>query len=107
MRTRQLLLIVIAILLPAAVLVGLARRVVLQDTELARTQAEEERRKALEQLRRELAARLDAVRLREVNRWIRVPSAPGAEQPPDSSLVFVAALDGERMILPWETERRA
>jgi two-component sensor histidine kinase len=106
-RSRQVLLIVIAILLPAAVLVGLARRVVRQERELAKTQAAEERRNALEQLRRELAARLDAVRLREVNRWIRVPSAPDAEQPPDSSLVFVAALDGDRLVLPWEGAPRA
>jgi two-component sensor histidine kinase len=103
-RSRQLFLIVIAIVLPAAVLVGLARRVVRQERELAAARAAEEHRNANEQLRRELAAKLETVKLQEVNRWIRLPNAPDNEEPPDPSLVFVAAVDGDRMILPWERE---
>src|SRR5262249_15604678 len=103
-RSRQFLLIFIAIVLPAAVLVGLARRVVRQAKELAAAPAADEHRNANEQLRRELAAKLETVKLQEVNRWIRLPNAPGNDQPPDPSLVFVAAIDGDRMILPWERE---
>lgn len=103
-RSRQFFLIFIAIVLPAAVLVGLARRVVRQEKELAAARAADEHRNASEQLRRELAAKLETVKLQEVNRWIRLPNAPDNDQPPDASLVFVAALDGDRMILPWERE---
>jgi two-component sensor histidine kinase len=103
-RSRQFFLIFIAIVLPAAVLVGLARRVVNQEKELAAARAADEQRNAIEQLRRELAAKLETVKLQEVNRWIRLPNAPDNDQPPDPSLVFVAAIDGDRMILPWERE---
>ncbi len=106
--SRQLVLILIAILLPAGVLIGLATRVVRQETELAQTRALEARRTQVEQVRRELLARLDAVKLREINRWIRLPAAPSEiEQPPDSSLVFVSALDGDRLVMPWESAPKA
>jgi len=102
-RRRQLLLIVVAVLLPAAVLIGLVRRVTRQEAELAEAHAARERRNQIDQLGRELAARLEAIKLQEINRWIRIPAAPESEQPPDAALVFVAALDGDRIILPWES----
>ena len=70
---RQLLLFFTAILLPAAVVVGLAARVIRQETELAEREDGDQRRLALEQVRRELAARLDAIKFQEINRRIRAP----------------------------------
>jgi signal transduction histidine kinase len=91
-----------AILIPAAVLITLVVRVVRQETELAEKRAAEERRDALDQLRRELSARLQAIKLQEVNRLIG-ETGPGL--PPDSPILFVAPLGQDRMILPWEEIR--
>src|SRR5438067_9671196 len=91
-----------AILIPAAVLITLGVRVVRQETELAEKRAAEERRDALDQLRRELSARLQAIKLQEVNRLIG-ETGPGL--PPDSPILFVAGLGQERMVLPWEQKR--
>src|SRR5438067_2466264 len=88
-----------AILIPAAVLITLGVRVVRQEAELAERRAAEERRDALEQLRRELSARLQAIKLQEVNRLIG-ESGPGL--PPDSPMVFITALGQDGMVLPWE-----
>jgi hypothetical protein len=55
---RQILLFLVAILVPAGVLIGLAGRLVYQDRELAAKRAVDQRRAAVDQLRRELSARL-------------------------------------------------
>jgi signal transduction histidine kinase len=107
-RKRLLLFFLIAILLPASALIVLAWRLVRQEAELANSRAGEERRTAVEQLRRELSARLEAITLQEINRRIRAPGSPGTERPSDPSIVLVTTLDGDRMRLPWvSTEKRS
>jgi len=77
----------------------LAFRVVRQEHELAERRAAEERRDALDQLRRELTARLQALRLEEVNRLI---GESGTRLPPESPIVLVAPMAQDHMVLPWE-----
>jgi signal transduction histidine kinase len=101
-RNRRIFLLVLAILIPAAVLITLAVRVVRQETELGERRAAEERRDALDQLRRELTARLQAIKLQEVNRLIG-ESGPGS--PADSPIVFVTPFGEDRMVLPWEKKQ--
>jgi tetratricopeptide (TPR) repeat protein len=99
---RQILLFLVAILVPAAVLIGLAGRLVYQDRELAAKRAVDQRRTAVDQLRRELSARLDAITLQEINRLIR---SRNSEATPDSSnpaVVFAATIEGDRLVLPWD-----
>jgi signal transduction histidine kinase len=101
-RTRRTALLLSAILIPTAAVVLLVVRVVRQENELAERRAAAEQREALDQLRRELAARLQALRLEEVNRLI---GESGRRLPPDSPIVFVAPTAQDRMVLPWEEGR--
>jgi len=101
-RNRRIFLLLAATLIPAAVLITLAVRVVRQETELGVRRAAEERRDALDQLRREVSARLQAIKLQEVNRLI---GESGLTLPPDSPIVFLAPVREGRMILPWEVDR--
>jgi signal transduction histidine kinase len=98
-RTRWIGLLLTAILIPSAIVILLAFRVVRQERELGERRASDARRDALEQLRRELTARLQAVRLEEVNRLI---GESGTRLPPDSPIVFVATMSHDSMVLPWE-----
>ena len=98
-RTRRTALLLSAILIPTAAVVFLVVRVVRQEHELAERRAAAEQRDALDQLRRELTARLQALRLEEVNRLI---GESGRRLPPDSPIVFVAPMVQDRMVLPWE-----
>ena len=84
---RRIALLLSAILIPAAAVILLVVRVVRQENELSERRAAEQRREALDQLRRELTARLQALRLEEVNRLI---GESGRRLPPDSPIVFVA-----------------
>src|SRR5687767_14689458 len=101
-RTRRTALLLSAILIPTAAVVLLVVRVVRQENELAERRVTAERREALDQLRRELTARLQALRLEEVNRLI---GEPGRRLPSDSPIVFVAPMLQDHMVLPWEAGR--
>lgn len=103
-RTRRTALLLSAILIPTALVVLLVVRVVRQENELAERRAAADQREALDQLRRELAARLQALRLEEVNRLI---GESGRQLPQDSPIVFVAPMAQDRMVLPWEDNRAA
>jgi signal transduction histidine kinase len=103
-RARRIALLLAAILIPAAAGILLVFRVVGQENELSERRAAEQRREALDQLRRELTARLQALRLEEVNRLI---GESGRRLPPDSPIVFVAPMVQDRMVLPWEDGRTA
>jgi signal transduction histidine kinase len=102
-RARRIALLFSAILIPTAAVILLGIRVVRQENELSERRASEQRREALDQLRRELTARLQALRLGEVNRLI---GEPGGRLPPDSPIVFVTAVVQDRMVPPWEEGRR-
>jgi signal transduction histidine kinase len=99
-RKRRFFLLLSAIVLPCAVVILLVFRLVGQETELAERRSAEARREALDQLRRELSASLQAIRLEEVNRLI---GESGLQLPPDSPIVFVAPIVDDRMVLPWES----
>src|SRR5215467_4627125 len=97
-RTRWTRLLLAAILIPTAVVILLVFRVVRQERELGERRASDARRQTLEQLHRELTARLQALRLEEVNRLI---GESGTRLPPDSPIVFVAPMVHDDMVLPW------
>jgi signal transduction histidine kinase len=87
---------------PTAVVVFLVVRVVHQESELSERRLREDRREAHDQLRRELSARLQAIRAEEVNRLI---GESGTRLPPDSPIVFVAPIVQDSMVLPWDEHR--
>src|SRR5580658_1519978 len=95
---RQIILFLIAIIVPATILIVLAGRVMVQDRELATKRVSDQRLAAVSQLRRELAASLEAIKLQEINRQIRSPNQPQDSGNP--AVVFTAALDGDRLVLP-------
>jgi signal transduction histidine kinase len=99
---RQLFLFLIAILLPGAILVGLASRLLYQERELATKRAADRRQAATGQVRRELTARLEAIKLQEINRLIRSPNSSRIEDSENPALIFTAWLEGDRLVPPWE-----
>jgi signal transduction histidine kinase len=105
-RQRRIALLLSAILIPTAAVILLVFRVVRQEGELSERRATEQRRVALDQLRRELTARLQALRLGEVNRFI---GESAGRLPSDSPIVFVAPLVQDRgqdlIVPPWEEQR--
>ena len=99
---RQIFLFVIAILVPATVLVGLSVRMMYQDRELAARREADQRRTAVDQLRRELDAHLETVKLQEINRLIRSANGSREQDSDNPAVIFTARLEGDRLVFPWE-----
>src|SRR5262249_2389277 len=98
-RKRRMFLLLSAIVIPSAVVILLVFRIVRQENELSERRSAEARREAVDQLRPELRARLQAIRLEEVNRLI---GESGRRLPPESPIVFVAPIMQDHMVVPWE-----
>jgi signal transduction histidine kinase len=104
---RQIFLFLAAILVPAGVLIGLAGRIMFQDRELAAKRAVDQRHSALDQVRRELYPRLEAIKLQEINRFIGAPSSNAPQNSDNPAVIFVGRLDGDRLLSPWEVQPTA
>lgn len=98
---RQIVLFLLAILAPAGVLIWESGRLMYQERELSVTRSADQRRAAVEQLRRELGARLEAIRLQEINRQIRSSGADAAKDPASPAVVFTAIVKGDALVMPW------
>src|SRR5580704_1263839 len=99
---RQIFLFLAAIFVPAGALIGLASRLMYQDRELAAKRAVDQRRAAVDQVRRELSSRLEAIKLQEINRLMRPPGPSGARGSENPAVISVASLENDRLVLPWE-----
>ena len=99
-RKRQVILFLAAVLIPTLVLITFAVRLARQDAELAEKRLSDQRRDALEQLRREVSARLETIKLQELNRL--AGESLQRDETPDSPIVFAAPLVQNRLALPWE-----
>jgi signal transduction histidine kinase len=97
---RQIVLFIAAILVPAAVLIGLSTQLMRQEQELAAKRAADQRQASIEQLRRELAARLDAIRLQEINRVIRSSHAEAARDAENPAVISAVILKDDHAALP-------
>jgi hypothetical protein len=73
---------------------------VYQDRELAAKRAIDQRRAAIEKVRRELSSRLETIKLQEINRLIRPPDSHGARNPANPAVILTATLEGDQLVLP-------
>lgn len=95
---RQTVLFLVSAVLPAVVLIGLALYVISQDSELASRRAADERHRAIDQVHRELTARLNEIVLAEINR--RIGAATGNVTIGSAGIVFAARATDLRREIP-------
>jgi hypothetical protein len=57
-------------------------------------------------VRRELSARLEALKLQEIKRLIRSPISDQAKGSVDSAVVFTATFEGDRLVFPRPQPRK-
>jgi two-component system phosphate regulon sensor histidine kinase PhoR len=95
---KQILLFVIVLILPSILVTALGWTVLNQDRESraaeARVRAEEARVNARAEIQRAVRRRLEDVRLQAVDAWLSV----------DPAVKFIAWVDDEKLIMPWETD---
>ncbi|MGD2124063.1 MAG: histidine kinase dimerization/phospho-acceptor domain-containing protein, partial [Gemmatimonadota bacterium] len=99
---RQVLLFFAAVLLPCVALLALGLRLVVQERELARARLEDEQRRVIRQLHRDLAAQLERTALRQATALSANPDLLHTRAYDDSAIVLVARVSNGQLILPWE-----
>jgi signal transduction histidine kinase len=102
---RRLLLFLSAIIVPSLVLVTLSLRMISQERELSEKRALDEQKRRVNDIRQELQARLEKIKLVEVRAFAARTSNA---QPPNyeaSETAFLARLEKNQPVLPWEDDR--
>lgn len=99
---RQILLFLVAILLPCSVLVALSLRMIRQERELAEKRSADEQRRLVNEIRHELLARLERIKLQEVSALAAQRGRAGKSTYENSAVVLVGRVERNRLILPWE-----
>ena len=102
-RYRQLILLLIALILPSLAAVVLGWRTIVQERELSEKRRVETRQQAVTQIRKDLLARLERITFQEVS----AAAQSEAEAYRDPAVAIVGWAEGDRLELPWDTDRRA
>ncbi len=103
---RQVVLFLAAILLPCAALVVLGVRLVVQERELANARLDDEQRSIAQQLRSDLASRLERIALHQAGALAAQPELLLARQYDDPTVALVARVSDGRLVFPWEQDER-
>lgn len=95
---RLIVLLLLALLVPCAVLAALSIRIVRQERELAAKRLADERQTLTAQVRQELLNRLDRIKLQAQNALAAQPASQFAHP----AVVLAARIAKGRPVLPWE-----
>ena len=99
---RQVLLFLVALILPSAALVGLGLRMLAQERELAQSRLADEQRRAVTLIRQEILGRLERIKLEELGALATEPARGGARSYLNPEVELVATTVEGRLVLPWE-----
>lgn len=104
---KQVLLFLIAVVLPSFVLVLLTWRMISQQRELDEKRLADERRRIAAEIGQKLLVRLEKIKVREVSATASGAQSLSAREYPSPEVVVTCLADGRRLLLPWEAEQRA
>lgn len=104
---RQVLLFLVALILPSAALVGLGLRMLAQERELAESRLANEQRRAVAQIRLEILGHLERIKLEELGALAAEPARLENRAYDNPALRLVASVEDGRIVLPWETRSGA
>jgi len=104
---RQVLLFLLAIILPCVVLVVLGLRMVAQERELGEKRLSDQRRSVTGQIRQELSAQLDRIALQEATALLASSEHPSSQEHVNPAVVLIARATDGHLTLPWEGDPRS
>jgi signal transduction histidine kinase len=104
-RYRQLFLFGLVLILPSIAILVASRKIAIQDEKTARQEAQQraavERKRAVEDVGKDLLARLERIKLQEiVSAADRLPEPSAYSDPAIAAIGWVD--DGERLVWPWD-----
>lgn len=103
---KQILLFLIAVVLPSIILVVFTLRMISQERELSQKRIADERRRLSSEIGQHLLVRLEKIKLQEVGSaadWTRLPTSSDYVNP---EVMLIGLVDRDRLVLPWEEEQK-
>ncbi|MGI9065513.1 MAG: sensor histidine kinase [Pyrinomonadaceae bacterium] len=104
---RQVVLFLIAIIVPALVLVVLSLRMISQERELAEKRLAEEQRQLVREISQELLARLERIKAQEVRALGAHAANKETTTYANPEVMLVSWIEENRLVLPWESNGAA
>ena len=104
---KQILLFLIAVILPSLILVVFTLRMISQERELSQKRIADERGRLSSEIGQHLLVRLEKIKLQEIGSaadWSRYPARRDYVNP---EVVLIGLVDQNRLLLPWDAEQRS
>jgi signal transduction histidine kinase len=99
---KQVLLFLIAVVLPSSVLIVLTWHMIGQQQELSEKRLADERRRAAAEIGQKLLVRLEEIKLRELSDTASGAKSPDTIEYTCDEVILRGLADGKRLSLPWE-----
>jgi signal transduction histidine kinase len=104
---RQVLLFLVALIIPSAALVGLGLRMLAQERELAQSRLTDEQRRVVTLIRQDILGRLERTKLEELGALATEPARGENRSYLNPEVELVATIVEGRLVLPWELRDEA
>lgn len=101
---KQVLLFLIAVVLPSSVLIVLTWHMIGQQQELSEKRLADERRRLATEIGRKLLVHLEEIKLHEVSATASGAKSLNTLEYTSGEVILTGLADGERLLLPWETD---
>ena len=104
---RRIILFLVAIVVPSLVLVVLSLRMISQERELTEKRVLDEQHRRASEIRQELVTHLERIKLKQVRALATQTNGITRIDYGDPELVFVASVENNQLVLPWDENRAA
>lgn len=102
---KQVLLFLIAVVLPSTVLVIITWHMIGQQKELSEKRLVDERRRMAKEIGQKLLVRLEEIKLHEVSATATNAKSLNTIDYTSNEIIFTGLAEGDRLVLPWEVNQ--
>jgi signal transduction histidine kinase len=102
---KQILLFLIAVVLPSSLLIMLTWHMIGQQQELSEKRLADERRHMATEIGQKLLVRLEEIKLHEVSATVSGTKSLNTLEYTNSEVILTGLAEGERLMLPWEANQ--
>jgi len=103
---KQILLFLLAVVLPSLVLVVFALRMISQEKELAQKRLKDEYRRLAREIGQHLLVRLEKIKLQEASAAVNPNQSTAQADYANPEVVLIGKVVGHKLWLPWEVDQR-
>ena len=103
---KQILLFLLAVILPSLVLVVFALRMISQEKELAQKRLKDEHRRLAREIGQHLLVRLEKIKLQEASAVLNQNQLIAQADYINPEVALIGLVNGDQLLLPWETNQK-